>query len=479
MQLGALAPETSFWLPLLVDSGQFQGVPVGPALAELVDAGLVQEVQPRLEYRWAPLVQAYAEAQLTAGVAGTPVRLALFRYWLQLVRRGLAPPRATGALSYPRLVAAAWPQLTWAWPPVQALPPAVTAAEFRSWLELLGTWGCEYLGRRAAWPALVAWAAQLRAGYEQRYPAAVGTPLWGTLVSYEVLGQRQQGDWAAVAAGVARLSAVDLGAATALWRVRVALWQAWLRLAQGEPVTAAGRDRLGRAVAALAESSNPTPLGRQVAAEYYEWAGEAAARQGDAEQAERAWGRAAHRYLALWAGREPPGLSGTQRLVRRVAEWRAAHGLWAAAAELGTWELGLAVLAGADDTLAVAGTGLEWALRGGVGAVADRLAAYLMEQLAAGTAAATAGPAAALWLATWAAHREAWDVAQQWSAWAPAQGDRPAVGDWLTAVQTAVAHRRAPEFPPVAVQEPYRLPVAETATTLEPALQAWWERIRP
>ena len=364
------------------------------ALLELVDAGLVMEVEAGKRYRMHSLVGFYAAEKLAAGEDV----LDLWRQYIEhaldtlnagVKMRSLALRPWSGAM----MVDEHWPHIRRAWGRAQTLwrvsmgDDLSVGERAMAWAEGFGLLGCQHLWRQGDWAGVVRWAAEARALYREGHRAVYDDdpdgPVWGMLLCWQVDGLLAQGRRKGIEPLLEEWRRLESEIA---WQVRRRIREARLRILAGERKAAR---RLVRQVEAEADSLlnrvKDQELVYHTLAEVHEVLGEYAARWGEAAEAERQWWDACRVMGMLVPQGDEYGFDWwrQEQVVERVVRWRAEHGLWREAAQAGWWWVIMRGWLGEEIGQPLVDVG-GWALRGKEMDVAARVVEQLQALLDGG-----------------------------------------------------------------------------------------------
>ncbi len=455
--LGGLAPGQPFALEYLFPEGEPGGQhrEERQALRELVQASLVEELEPRRRYRLPRWVALFVRGRLATEERAGAVWRRHVRHALDLLVRALH--RQPGRRGQRRILRRHWPHIVHAWLAVgqgwrRLLEGEVTpGARALAWAEGFGYLGGAYLQQQREWAALQAWierAEALRVQARAQDPALrIPEATWATIWVWGLEAAVRLGDGARHAALLAELRELAAETGNAHLSLRVQVWEGWWALQQGltEPAAAhyaAVSAALGhhRLVRGLNEAD------RLALAEACEFAGAYALEQGRGREASRWYYRALRSYARLAPEMRAGICAGRiEQLLEQQARARLLAQGWRAGAEEGAvW---LAYRAALQLPLRQAGVEVVlWALRGKAWGLAERLLARLADlaepeetgdlwALQALGAGLRGQPEAA---------REAWRQAEGWYAEHP--GVQSAL-PWLVQVRRALEQGERPHLP--------------------------------
>ena len=365
--LGGLAPGETFHVDYLACSRRLQEIlspdrsfPIKPspdtllrtpaavqqwcrsAFRELVQACLIEELEPRRRYRVHRVVALFALDKLQASPNADLILRTYVEHSADFLARWYRKPQAGPA---PPALAAHWPHIAQAWQaaphvwrnvPAQAATPASAQAE--QWAALFGYLGGAYLHRHRAWTALLAWirrAHTLLTEVRQQAPTlALRGPEWATIWVWGLEAALHTKDEAAFNTFLYDLQPPPKRIPQRrLWTLRGRIWQGRWALAHGSFATAETLYRqTARAVRQILSAAEPQAESAVLTrAELYELQGAFAAAQRRWQQAALANTFAMEQYLSLqpgdrvaYVGRIEQALERSARLSSVVGSWRAA-----------------------------------------------------------------------------------------------------------------------------------------------------------
>lgn len=472
-RLGALAPGAAVRFDCIEQSwGVLEGASITPdvvkaqiykALVELVDASLLQEQETGQLYRLHSLVALYASKALDATAEAPEVHRALLNYQLLTLHMCLKPdlPLSPSLLAKHAFLMENWVHFLHVWQqverglwkttsPIEAVSPQ---QQLRNWLWQAHELGGEYLQLQSAWEALIKWNQHLRYLCNQCEPGADQRRLIGMLLVQEIYAHLNLGQMDSVAALLESLHQLQFDVARHEWLIRAKACEGQWRLQQQQAKKAREcRKWIMRETDDMLVRYEDGTLTWMAYLEVKEFLGNYEAERGNPYLAEKHWNEACVHQLQLVRQGNSLRLARSLELLKRIALWRARHGMWSAALQTGRlWALLEAVLT--NGLLLSAWVSiLEWALRSKDTAFGAWAFAILREGIAH-SAEGEDHTIAYLWLATWCARQQDWEEAQHWVALAQQRvqeySDHVDLCPWLEDVVQAISAKQLPALPPV------------------------------
>lgn len=479
-RLGALAPGVAVtffciehsWAVLESAAVTPEGLKarIQRALAELVDASLLQEQETGRLYRLHTLVALYAAAALEATAEAPEVHRGLLNSQLLTLYLCLKPelPLKPSLQENYAFATENWLHFLHVWQQVErglwkTVAPATPVSpqtQLLDWLKAAYNLGGEYLRLQNAWEGLIKWCQHLQYLCNQCEPGANQRRLMGMLLVQEIYAHLHLGQTDAVGKPLEHLRQIQFDVARREWEIQIKTCEGqWQLQRQQKRKARACRNWIEANTDKLLAQHEDRDLAWLVLLEIKEFFGNHEAQSGSPYQAERYWNEACSLQLQLVDQGTSICLARSLDLLKRIAQWRARHGMWEIALNTGKlWALLESITSGGL-LLSAWVSILEWGLRSKDARSCAWAAAILREGFAR-AAVVENHTTAYLWLATWNAQQQDWEEAQHWVALAqprsPEHSNQADLQPWLESVAQAISTRQLPALPPVNCLRAYR-----------------------